>query len=104
MSQLSALLSEVKKEMAKHDERNFIQVKSKRIRTRNHITTNPEPNRPVIVSINPSPTQIHFASSMKNTFPQLNFQIIGELLNISDFFIQPEDQISKECLANTTNI
>ena len=41
---------------------------------------------------------------MKNSFPQLKVICIREIPNNVDFFIQPEDQSSRECLMNASNL
>ena len=106
MSRLSALLSEARNtaDEASQDEQDFVQVRNKRKRTRNLPKTNSETIRPVIVTVNPRPTQVHFARSMRNSFPHIKISRIRELPNNNDFFIQPEDQISRECLMNTSNL
>ena len=105
MSQLSALLSEARNiaDETSQDEQDFVQVKNKRKRTRNYQNTNSETIRPVIITINPRPTQVHFARLMRNNFPQLKINCIRELPNNNDFFIQPEDQTTRECLMNASN-
>ena len=94
MSQLSTLLSEAQNiaDETSQEEQNFLQVRNKRKRNRNFPKTNCETIRPVIITINPRPTQIHFARSMRSSFPQLKINYIRELPNNNDFFIQPEDQ------------
>ena len=106
MSQLSALLSEAQNiaDETSQDEQDFVQVRSKRKRTRNHPKLNSETIRPVIITINPRPTHIHFARCMRSSFPQLKINCIRELRNNFDFFIQPEDQSSRECLMNASNL
>ena len=106
MSQLSALLPEARNfaDETSQDEQDFVQVRKKRKQIRNDPKTNSETIRPVIMTINPWPTQVHFARSMKNNFPQLIINCIRELLNKNDFFIQPEDQSSRECLVNASNL
>ena len=106
MSQLSALLSEARNiaDETSQDEQNFVQVKNKGKRTRNYQNTNKETIRPVIITVNPRPTQVHFARLMRNNFPQLKINCIRELPNNNDFFIQPEDQTTSECLMNASNL
>ena len=41
---------------------------------------------------------------MRSSFPQLKINCIRELPNSNDFFIQPEDQSSRECLLNAPNL
>ena len=106
MSQLRALFSEARNiaDETSQDEQDFVQVKNKRKRTRNYQNTNKETIRPVIITINPRPTQVHFARLMRNNFPQLKINCIRELPNNNDFFIQPEDQTTGECLRNASNL
>ena len=106
MSQVSALLSEARNiaDETSQDEQDFEQVRSKRKRTRNHSKLNSETIRTVIITINPRPTQVYFARSMRNSFPQLKINCIRELPNNFDFFIQPEDQSSRQCLMNASNL
>ena len=106
MSQLSALLSDARNiaDETSQDEQDFVQVKNKRKRTRNYQNTNSETIWPVIITINPRPTQVHFARLMRNNFPQLKINCIRELPNNNDFFIRPEDQTTRECLMNASNL
>ena len=106
MSQLSALLSEARNiaEETSQDEQDFVQVRNKRKRTRNYPKPNSETIRPVIITTNQRPTQVHFARSMRNSFPQLKISCITELPNNVDFFIEPEDQSSGECLMSASNL
>ena len=41
---------------------------------------------------------------MRSSFPQLKINCIRELPNSNDFIIQPEDQSSRECLMNASNL
>ena len=41
---------------------------------------------------------------MRNNFPQLKINCIRELPNNNDSFIQPEDQTTRECLMNASNL
>ena len=59
--------------------------------TTNH-TKNTAPIRPLIILMNPRPAHVQFARMMKNKFPKLKTQSIRNA-NISDFFIQREDQM-----------
>ena len=84
---------------------NKISFKSrKHKRTRNHPKLDSETIRPVIITINRRPTQVHFARSMRNSFPQHKINCIRELPNNFDFFIQPEEQSSRECLMNASKL
>ena len=106
MSQISALLSEARNiaDETAQDEQDFVQVRNQRKRTRNYPKPNSETIRPVMITISQRPTQVHFARSMRNSFPQLKINCTRELPNNVDFFIQPEDQSSRECLMNTSNL
>ena len=105
ISQLSTVLSEARNiaDETSQDEQDFVQVRNKRKPTQNFPKTNSETIRPFIITINPRPTQVHFARSMRSSFPQLKINCIIELPNNNDFFIQPEDQSSKGCLMNASN-
>ena len=106
LSQLSALLSEARNiaDETSQDKQDFVQVRDKRKRTRIFPKTNSETIRPVIITINPRPTQIHFDRSMRNSFPHLKINCIRELPNNNDFVIQPEVQNSRECPMNASNL
>ena len=108
MSQLSALLSEARAtaDDTSQDEQDFIQVQNKRKRFRNQNERNSisETVRPIVITINPRPTQVQFARAMKTKFPQLKKQRIRELPNSSDFFIQPENNASRDSLMSNTNL
>ena len=85
------------------DEKDFVQVRNQRKQTRNYPKTNSEKIRPVIITINPRPTQVHFAQSKKNSFLQLKINGIREFPK-TDIFIQPEDdKSSRDCLMNAAN-
>ena len=106
MSQLNAVLSEARNiaDETLQDEQYFVEVRNKRKRTRNYPKTNSETIRPVIKTINPRPTHVHFTRSMKNSFPQLKINCIRELPNNNDFFIRPEDESSRECVSLKSTI
>ena len=108
MNQLSALLSEARAttDDTSQDEQDFIQVQNKRKRFRNQNERNSisETVRPIVLTINPRPTQVPFARAMKTKFPQLKIQRIRELPNSSDFFIQPENKASRDSLMSNTNL
>ena len=69
MSQLSALLSEARAtaDDTSQDEQDFIQVQNKRKRFRNQNERNSisETVRPIVITINPRPTQVQFARAVK---------------------------------------
>ena len=106
MSQLSAILSEARNiaDETSQDEQDFVQVRDKQKRTGNEPKPNSETIRPVIITINPRATQVHFARFMKICFPLLKINCSRELPNNFDFFIQPEVQSSTECLMNASNL
>ena len=85
-------------------EQDFIQVqnKRKRFRNQNERKSISETVRPIVITINPRPTQVQFARAMKTKFPQLKIQLIRELPNSSDFFIQPENKASRASLMSNT--
>ena len=108
MSQLSALLSEARAtaDDTSQDEQDFTQVQNKRKRFRNQNERNSisQTVRPIVITINPRPTQVQFVPAMKTKFPQLKMQRIRELPNSSDFFIQPENKDSRDSLMSNTNL
>ena len=61
-----------------------------------------EPVRPIVITVNPRPTQVQFARAMKTKFPQLKIQRIRELPNSFDFFIQ--NKASGDSLMSSTNL
>ena len=85
MSQLCALLSEARATADKfsQDQQDFIQVQNKRKRFQNQNERNSmsEPVRPIVITINPRPTQVQFVRAMKTKFPQLKLQRNRELPN-----------------------
>ena len=82
MSQLNRLLSEARNtaDETSQDEQDFVHVRNKRKRTRNFPKTNSETIRPVVITINARPTQVHFARSLRSIslnsklFASENFQ------------------------------
>ena len=108
MSQLSALLSEARAtaDDTSQDEQDFIQVQNKRKRFRNQNDRNSisEPVRPIVITTNPRPTQVQFIRAMKTKFPQLKIQRIRELPISSDFFIKPENKVSRDSLMSNPNL
>ena len=60
--------------------------------------------RPIVVSIDPRPSQIQFARAIRSNFPVVKIKNIRELKNNTDFFIQPGDLASRECLMLTVNL
>ena len=75
MGQLSALLSEARAttDDTSQDERDFIQVQNKRKRFRNQNERNSisQTVRPIVITINPRPTQVQFARTMKTKIPTI---------------------------------
>ena len=87
------------------DESDFNQVRSKRKRFRKRAKSIPITNvRPIVVSIDPSPSQIQFARVIRSNFPVVKIKHIRVLKNNTDFFIQPEDLASRECQMLTVNL
>ena len=105
MSQLSALLSEARAtaDDTSQDEQDFIQVQNnrKRFRNQNERTSISETIRPIVITINPRPSQVQFSQAMKTKFPELKTQRIRDLPN---FFIQPENKASRDSLMSNTNL
>ena len=95
MSQIERLLSEARMtaDETTQDESDFNEVRSKRKRFRKQAKVPITNVRPIVVSIDPRPSQIQFA-----------IKHIRELKNNTDFFIQPEDLASRECLMLTVNL
>ena len=86
------------------DENDFNEVRSKRKRFRKQAQIPINSVRPIVVSIDPRPSQIQFARAIRLNFPVVKIKHIGELKNNTDFFIQPEDLASRECLMLTVNL
>ena len=61
------------------------------------------PVRPLVITINPKPTEVQFARAKKTKFPQLKIQRIRELRNSFGFFIQPENKASRDSLLSSIN-
>ena len=58
----------------------------------------------MIVSIDPRASQIRFARANKSNFLATKIKQMRKLKNKTDFFIQPEDLGSRECLILPLNI
>ena len=81
----------------------FTEVRNKRKRFRK-VPTPFNNVRPMILSIHPKPSQIQFAKAIRSKFPAVKIKHIRELRNNTDFFIQPEDLTSRECLMLSLNL
>ena len=106
MSQVDSLLSEARTtaEDSTQDESDFTEVRKKKKTIQK---TNPTPTnslRPMIDSINPRPSQIQFTRAIKSNFPADKIKQMRELKNNTNFFIQPEDLASRECLMMSINL
>ena len=86
------------------DESNFNEVRSKRKRFRKQAQIPITNVRPIVVSIDPRPSQIQFAGAIRSNVPVVKMKHIRELKNNTNFFIQPEDLASRECLMLTVNL
>ena len=106
MSQIERLLSEARMtaDETTQDESDFNEVRSKRKRFRKQAQIPITNVRPIVVSIDPRPSQIQFARAIRSNFPVVKIKHIRELKNNTDFFIQPEDLASRECLMLTVNL
>ena len=105
MSQIDRLLSEARRkaEESTQDESDFTEVRNKRKRF-SKVPTATNNVRPMIVSIDPRPSQIQFAKAIRSKFPAVKIKQKRELRNNTDFFIQPEDLASRECLMLSLNL
>ena len=105
MSQIEKLLSEARMtaEESTQDESDFTKVRNKRKRLRKQVPTPTNNVRLMIVSIDPKSSQIQFASLIMSNFSAVKIKQIRELKNNTDFFIQPEDLGSRECLRLNLN-
>ena len=105
MSQIDRLLSEARMtaEESAQDESDFTEVRSKRKGFRK-VPTPINNVRPMLVSIDPRPSQTQFAKAIRSKFPAAKIKQIRELKNNTDFFIQPEDLTSRECLMLSLNL
>ena len=109
MSQIERLLSEARMaaDETTQDESDFdeVRLKEKGKKNKRKQAQIPVTNvRPIVVSIDPRPSQIQFARAIKSNFPVIKVKHIRELKNNTDFFIQPEDLASRECLMLTVNL
>ena len=105
MIQIDRLLSEARRtaEESTQDESDFTEVMNKRKRFRK-VPTPINNVRPMIVSIDPRPSEIQFAKAIRSKFPALKIKQVRELRINTDFFIQSEDLISRECLMLSLNL
>ena len=90
-------------EVSTQDESDFTEVRNKRKRFRK-VPTPINNVRAMIVSIDPRLSQIQFAKAIRSKFPAVKIKQIRELRNNTDFFIQPEDLASRECLMLSLNL
>ena len=106
MSPIERLLSEARMtaDETTQDESDFNEVRSKRKRFRKQAQIPITNVRPIVVSIDPRPSQIQFARAIRSNFPVVKIKHIRELKNNTDFFIQPEDLASRECPMLTVNL
>ena len=106
MSQIDRLLSEARMttEESTQDESDFTEVRNTTKRFRKQLPTPINNVRPMIVSIDPRPSHIQFARAIKSNFPAAKIKQMRELKNNTDFFIQPEDLASRECLMLILNL
>ena len=106
MSQIERLLSEARMtaDETTQDESNFNKVRSKRKRFRKQAQIPITNVRPIVVSIDPRPSQIQFARAIRSNFSVVKIKHIRELKNNTNFFIQPDDLASRECLMLTVNL
>lgn len=77
--------------------------KKRKGNTLNSPTNKPEV-QPVILQINPRPTQLMLARTIRATFPNVNVLQCRELRSIDEIFIQPGDAVSRSTICNVTNL
>ena len=106
MSQIERLLSEARMtaDETTQDESDIIEVLSKRKRFRKQAQIPITNVRPIVLSIDPRPSRIQFARAIRSNFSVVKRKHIRELENDTDFFIQPEDLASRECLMLSLNL
>ena len=106
MSQIERLLSEARMtaDETTQDESDFNEVRSTRKRFRKQAQIPTTNVRPIVVTINSRPSQIQFARAIRSNFPVVKIKHIREIWNDTDFFIQPEDVASRECLMLSLNL
>lgn len=60
--------------------------------------------QPIILQMNPRPTQLILARTIRATFPNVNVLQCRELRNGDEIFIQPANALSRLTIANITNL
>ena len=91
-------------EESTQDQSNVTEVRNKRKRFRNQMPAPTNNVRPMIVSIESRSSKFQFARALKSNFPAVRIKQIRVLKNNADFFIEPEDLASRECLMLSLNI
>ena len=91
-------------EESTQDESDFTELRNKIKRFRKHVPSPINNVRLMIESIYPIPSQIQFARTIRSNFPAVKIKQMRELKNNTDFFIQPEDLASRECLMLSLNL
>ena len=88
MSQIERLLSEARMtaDETTQDESDFNEVRSERKRFRKQAQIQITNVRPIVLSIDPRPSQIQFARVIRSNFPVVKIKHIRELKNKTDFF------------------
>ena len=71
------------------DESDFTEVRSKSKRFRKQAQVPITNVRPIVLSLDPRPSQIQFARAIRSNFQMVKIKHIRELKNNADFFIQP---------------
>ena len=84
------------------DESDFNEVRNKRKRFRKQAQIPITNVRPIVASIDPRPSQIHFARAIRSNLPEVKIKHIRKLKNNRDI-VQPEVLASRECLMRTVN-
>ena len=105
MSQNDRFLSEARVTAVEftQGESDFTEVRNKRKRF-TKVQTPINNVRPMIVSIDPRLSQIQFATAIRSKIPAVMIKKMRELKNNTDFFIQPEELTSRECLMLSLNL
>ena len=60
--------------------------------------------RPIVITINPRPTQVQFAQAMKTKLPRLEIQRIRELPNSLDYFMQPGKKAVRDSIMSSISL
>lgn len=89
---------------AQEDEEGFTPTRGKK-RKGNFLNSPPKPAvKPIILQINPRPSQLVLARSIRATFPNVQIVHCRELRSMDEIFIQPRDELSRSTLADVTNL